>query len=471
MAELAATADIPRGDRAFLGHPIGLAYLAFTEAWERFSFYGMQALLVLYMVDRLLRPGHMEHIVGFAPIKAGLEGALGPLSGQALASAIFGIYAASVYLTPLAGGLIGDRWIGRRAAVTLGAVLMAAGHFLMAFEQAFVAALALLILGCGFLKGNIASQVGRLYGADDPRRDDAFQIYVLGINAGVIAAPLVCGTLGELYGWHWGSTAAGVGMLIALGVYLLGGRYLPPDSPRARRAAEAAAPRPPLTARDWRTIAALTALIPILGVAFVGNNQIYNVYMIWARDNADLVLMGWRAPVTWLQSLDAGASVAGLAVVALFWRWMAARRIIPSELTKLSIGCGISVLGFVDLAVAAGIQAHTGVKVPLAWLIAFHVVNSIAYANLLPVALSQFSRSAPPAVNATMIGVFYLLFFMTNAMVGWIGGFYEKMGHVQFWLLHGGLCAVAAAVLVVLHRPLKLALAPADSGGPPPVSR
>ena len=141
MAELAATADIPRGDRAFLGHPIGLAYLAFTEAWERFSFYGMQALLVLYMVDRLLRPGHMEHIAGFGPVKGALEAVLGPLSGQALASAIFGVYAASVYLTPLAGGLIGDRWIGRRAAVTLGAVLMAAGHFLMAFEWAFVAAL------------------------------------------------------------------------------------------------------------------------------------------------------------------------------------------------------------------------------------------------------------------------------------------------------------------------------------------
>ena len=463
MAELAATADIPRGDRAFLGHPIGLAYLAFTEAWERFSFYGMQALLVLYMVDRLLRPGHMEHVAGLGPVKAVLEWG-GPLSGQALASAIFGVYAASVYLTPLAGGLIGDRWIGRRAAVTLGAVLMAAGHFLMAFEWAFVAALALLILGCGFLKGNIASQVGLLYGPDDPRRDDAFQIYVLAINAGVIAAPLVCGTLGELYGWHWGFTAAGVGMLLALCIYLAGGRYLPADSPRQRRAEAAGAPpKPPLTGRDWRTIAALVALIPILGLAFVGNNQIYNVYMIWARDNADLMLMGWRAPVTWLQSLDAFVSVGGLVVVALFWRVMAARRIIPSELTKLTIGCAIAVLGFVDLAVSAAIQARTGVKVPLVWLIAFHVINSIAYANLLPVALSQFSRSAPPAVNATMIGVFYLLFFMTNLMVGWIGGFYEKMTPVQFWLLHAGLCAAAAAVLVLLHRPLKIALAPVEA--------
>ena len=447
-----------RADRGFLGHPVGLAYLAFTEAWERFSFYGMQALLVLYMVDQALRPGHVEHIVGFPLLKSLIDGGPRPLTTLALASQIFGLYTASVYLTPVLGGLAGDRWLGRRRAVTIGAVLMAFGHFMMAFEGAFLLALVLLILGCGFLKGNIASQVGRLYGPDDPRRDDAFQIFVLGINAGVIAAPLVCGTLGEVYGWRYGFTAAGVGMLLALGIYLSGRRYLPPDD--LRKAPTTIEPKPPMTARDWRAVIALVALLPIIAVSFVGNNQIYNVYMIWARDNADLVLFGWRLPVTWLQSYDAGASVAGLVGVVAFWRWMGARGLQPGELAKMVIGCAIAIAGFACLAAAAAIQARTGAKVPLAWLLAFHLINSVGFANLYPVGLALFSRSAPPAVNAAMMGIFYLLFVATNLMVGWIGGLYESMSHVQFWLLHGGLCLAACVALLMLHRPLEKALTP-----------
>ncbi len=171
----------------FLGHPRGLWYLAFTEAWERFSFYGMQALLVLYMVKYLLQPGRIEHVLGFEffhrlPLYNGLE-------GQALASAIFGTYSASVYLTPIFGGFLADRLLGRRRTVLLGALTMAAGHFLMAFEPFFLLALLCLVLGCGMFKGNIASQVGALYKPDDLRRADAFQIFYLGINAGVIASP------------------------------------------------------------------------------------------------------------------------------------------------------------------------------------------------------------------------------------------------------------------------------------------
>ena len=462
MAEIAAEALTAKtGDRAFLGHPVGLAYLAFTEAWERFSFYGMQALLVLYMVDQALRPGHVEHIIGFQGLRAVLEGSFGHLSVQALASQVFGLYTASVYLTPVLGGLIGDRWLGRRRAVTFGAVLMAAGHFMVAFEGAFLGALVLLIAGCGLLKGNIASQVGRLYGPDDPRRDDAFQIFVLAINAGVIAAPLVCGTLGEIYGWRYGFTAAGFGMLLALVIYLSGRRHLPPDNLPGRKAA--AAPKAPLSGHDWRALIALVVLVPIFATAFVGNNQIYNAYMIWARDNADLVLFGWRLPVTWLQSYDAGASVACLAGVVVFWRWMAARGRRPGELTKMVIGCAIGVLGFALLALAAVIQARTGGKVPLGWLLAFHIVNSIAFVNLYPVGLALFSRSAPAQVNAAMMGVFYLLFVLTNLMVGWIGGLYESMGHAQFWTLHGGLCAASCLVLLVLYRPLEKALRPDEA--------
>ena len=167
--------SLPRSDIAFFGHPKGLAYLSFSEAWERFSYYGMQTLLVLYMVHQLLLPGHVEHVAGFATLRGFLERASGPLSVQALASAVFGLYAGAVYLTPVLGGLLADRVLGRTKTVIIGALLMAAGHFLMAFEQPFLLALLCLILGNGCFKGNIASQVGGLYAHDDLRRADAFR--------------------------------------------------------------------------------------------------------------------------------------------------------------------------------------------------------------------------------------------------------------------------------------------------------
>src|SRR5579863_9608480 len=173
----AQTVPASASDTAFFGHPKGLGYLSFAEAWERFSYYGMQTLLVLYMIHRLLLPGHVERVAGFAMLRGFLERASGPLSVQALASAVFGLYAGAVYVTPILGGLLADRVLGRTKTVIIGALLMAAGHFLMAFEQPFLLALLCLILGSGCFKGNIASQVGALYGHGDLRRADAFQIY------------------------------------------------------------------------------------------------------------------------------------------------------------------------------------------------------------------------------------------------------------------------------------------------------
>src|SRR5438477_6430866 len=237
----------------FLGHPRGLWYLAFTEAWERFSYYGMQSLLVLYMVNYLLKPGRIEHVAAFASFRK----LYGGRAGQALASAIFGTYTASVYLTPIFGGFLADRVLGRRRTVLLGAFTMAAGHFLMAFETAFLFALLCLVLGCGMFKGNIASQVGSLYKPDDLRRADAFQIFYLGINAGVIISPLIVGSLGEKVCWHYGFAAAGVGMLLAIAIYLWGQKYLRASDNDPRLAAGPgrsggnAAPKAKLTKRDW----------------------------------------------------------------------------------------------------------------------------------------------------------------------------------------------------------------------------
>src|ERR1035441_6269582 len=232
-----------QSDHSFVGHPRGLAYLAFAEGWERFSYYGMQTLLVLYMVRQLLQPGHIENIAGFHGFRAALERLYGgPLSTVALASAIFGLYTAMVYLTPIAGGIIADRWLGKTRTVVIGALLMAAGHFLMAFEMSFLIALLCLLTGVGCFKGNLASQIGALYAPSDLRRADAYQIYYLFISGAVIVAPLIAGTLGELYGWHYGFGAAGVGMLISLAIYRSGRRWLPAER-TATRARSIARPR------------------------------------------------------------------------------------------------------------------------------------------------------------------------------------------------------------------------------------
>ena len=319
-------------DRSFIGHPRGLAYIAFTEAWERFSYYGMQSLLVLYMVNRLLHPGHIEAIAGFGSFRHLLEIFYGRLQTQPLASAIFGVYTALVYLTPIGGGLIADRWLGRTRTITIGAILMSAGHFLMAFDVTFLLALACLLTGVGCFKGNLASQVGGLYSAGDNRRADAFQIYYLFINGGVIISPLITGTLGELYGWHWGFGAAGVGMLIGLTIYLAGRQYLPPDSPVVDKSERAAKPK--LTHREKMGILALLLLLPVITLAIIGNQQIFNAYLVWAEKSANLIFFGKKMPTTWLITVDSVLSVTFLALAVVFWRLWSKRFREPVEITK-----------------------------------------------------------------------------------------------------------------------------------------
>ncbi len=447
-------------DRSFLGHPRGLGYLAFTEAWERFSYYGMQSLLVLYMVDRLLHPGHIERIAGFGPFRQVLEEIYrGPLSVQALASAIFGLYTGLVYLTPIAGGFVADRILGRTRTITLGALLMAAGHFLMAFDFTFLAALTCLLIGVGCFKGNLASQVGGLYETGDNRRADAFQIYYLFVNAGVIVAPLIAGTLGEIYGWHYGFGAAGIGMLIGLTIYLSGRKYLPPDTAATTRSERAAKPK--LTHREKMAIIALLALLPVLTLAVIGNQQIFNAYLIWAERSVDLVFFGRKMPTTWLITLDSVLSMTFLAGAVVFWRLWAKKFPEPAEITKLGIGSLVAVTGFLCLATGATIAAAAHGKVAIGWLIAFHVLNSIGFANVFPVSLALYARVAPAALSSTIIGIYFLHLFAANNLVGWIGGMLERMPAAQFWLMHAAFCGIAGLIFLIAGKLFGHLLAPA----------
>jgi proton-dependent oligopeptide transporter, POT family len=454
-------------DRSFLGHPRGLGYIAFAEAWERFSYYGMQALLVLYMVHRLLLPGHVEHVAGFGAYHRLINSIYGNLSTQPLASAIFGHYTSLVYLTPIAGGLIADRWLGRTRTITIGALLMSAGHFLMAFDVTFLLAMTCLLCGVGCFKGNLASQVGALYTPGDNRRADAFQIYYIFINGGVIAAPLIAGTLGEIYGWHWGFGAAGVGMLIGLTIYLLGRKYLPHDSPvvEEKEASPDHTAKTKLTRRDIIAIVVLIGLLPFLTIAIIPNQQIFNAYLLWAEAHAKLPVLpfyGKQMPTTWLITLDSIVSVSFLFIAVIFWRLWSKKFREPAEITKIAIGSLIAVTGMLSLVIGAAIAAKSGEKVAIGWLVGFHILNSAGFANVFPVSLALYARVAPAALSATIIGIYYLAFFAANNLVGWIGGLLEKMAATQFWLLHAGLAGVAGITFFLAGGIFGHLLAPGD---------
>jgi POT family proton-dependent oligopeptide transporter len=452
-------------DRGFLGHPRGLAYLVFAEAWERFSYYGMLSLLVLYMSQQLFLPGHIEMIAGFSAFRHGVEAVFGPKTPLALALLIGGLYGGGVYLTPIFGGFLADQVLGRTHTVALGAVLMALGHFLMAFEVSFLWALACLLVGVGCFKGNIATQVGELYAVDDPRRADAFQIYLLGINVAVIISPLICGYLGQKVAWHWGFGVAGVGMLIGLAVYLSGRRWLPPDAPRPSRTDSSATSPTRLTIDDIMTVGILVLLLPVLALASVGNQQIFGAYMVWGAANYDLVLFGWAMPAPWLISLDAIVSTATIVASVAFWRWWATRRREPQEITKLAVGALIAALAPLALSIASTQEALTGHKVALAWGLAFHVINDIGYANMFPVGLALYSRAAPKGLSGMIIGVYYLNLFGGNTLAGWLGGLLEPLGAANFWMLHAALVLGGAVALFAAGALFRHHLAP---GAPAP---
>jgi POT family proton-dependent oligopeptide transporter len=449
--------SVVRADKAFLGHPAGLGWLSATEFWERFSYYGMLTLLALYMTQQLLLPGHVENIIGFPVFRRFVEGLYGAHSPQALAAGIVGLYSGLVYVTPLAGGYLADRFIGRTMAITVGAALMALGHFLMAFDVSFLLALLCLLIGVGFFKGNIASQVGDLYPPGDLRRADAFQIYLFGIQIAVILSPLVCGTLGQKVAWHWGFGAAGVGMLIGLATYLFGRPWLPKEPPRDRAARE---DRQPLTREQWTSVIVLIAILPILAVAIVGNQEIFNAYIVWANDAFQLTFFGFSMPITWIVSFDSFISAATILLSVAFWRWWATRRKEPDEITKVTIGVIISALGPLMLAGAAATIAATGHRANLGWAIGFHLLNDIGFANVLPVGLALYTRASPKQITGVMIGVYYLHLFAGNVLTGWLAGQLEKMPATTFWLMHAGLMAAAAAVLLLVRNVAGRSLAP-----------
>jgi POT family proton-dependent oligopeptide transporter len=450
--DVALPPAIPLRARTFFGEPRALAYLAFTEAWERFSYYGMTAILVLYMSHSLLLAGHVERVVGFGALRAGLEAVFGPMSTLALASQIFGLYTGFVYFTPVLGGLIADRWIGQRNAVVLGALLMSAGHLAMAFDASFLLALLLLIVGCGFLKGNISTQVGTLYAANDRTgRTRGFSIFSIGINVGAVAGPLLCGLLAQLYGWHAGFGLAGILMLFGLITYLAGYRELS----EARRVVAHHVSAAPLDRAQWGAIGALIAVMAITMFQSIAYYQNSNMALIWIDRSVDLGVLGFHVPVAWFNSIDSLVSIIAVPFLFALWRYQAIHGSEPGEIAKIGTGACIACIANLLLVAGCAVTSHVPVIVP----VIYDVLLGIAFLYYWPTLLALVSRAAPPRVRATMMGTAFLSLFLGNITLGWLGGFFETMSALQFWALHAAIAATGGALALLLRRRLERALA------------
>ena len=411
-------------DKTWFGQPRGLTILFLTQMWELFSYYGMRTLLVYYMTKQLL----------FAQEKA---------------SFIYGTYTAMAYFTPILGGMVADRWLGKRNAVILGGSVMALGHFAMAFEPLFYVGLATIALGNGLFLPSLPSQINDLYRADDPRRGRAYNVYYVGVNIGGFLAPLICGTLGEVYGWHYGFGAAGIGMFAGLMIYVFGRGYLPPEPPRLRVAEPVVS-----HAGNHHAVWWLLLGVGIAATIFRGAyEQIGNTLALWIDTGVDRAWGAFTIPMTWFQSLNPLLVIAMTPLLLAHWRRRADAGRDTSPALRMAIGALIVAGAYLLLAAVAG--SADGARVGWYWLLAFFVILTIGELYILPTGLGLFARLAPPRLGATTVASWFLAVFTGSLLAGGVGTLWTKTSHAGFFLLLAGLATLAALLLWRLDRPIR----------------
>jgi POT family proton-dependent oligopeptide transporter len=450
MATTPGTANRP--GEAY-GQPKGLWVLAGTELWDRISFHGMQAMLVLYMTgDLLVHPERVQTILGFGAYRNAVEAMTGPLSDVALATQTFGLYLAFVTGLPLLGGWVGDKFTGRKVAVGMGAAMMTAGHFFLAFDPTFLIALVLLMFGAGFLRGNLSAQIKSLYADGDPREVNAFQYYYFAVNFGAFIAPIMTSTVAVTmgYGWHAGFAVAGFGMLIGLLVYITGARFLPPDAGLRLRRSDTPAARQPLTAGEKRRIWGLFAIWPVSVAFWTAQAQIWNVYNVWVQDHIDMRIGSFTMPVPYLQSLDGLAPAVFTPITLWIWARMALKGREPDEFLKLAFGVTLFGVAVAMLAAEPLLAGGAG-KGPVLLPVMFHVVSNFAAVWFAPVMLAIFATRAPSAWRGTLIGINSLAVATASLISGRMGSLYEQVSPSEFWLINAAIC-FAAGALVLLAR-------------------
>jgi proton-dependent oligopeptide transporter, POT family len=370
------------------------------------------------------------------------------LMGQQQASMVYGVYVATFYFTPILGGIVADRWLGKRRAVIIGAAIMSLGHFMMASEGLFYFALAAIAIGNGLFLPSLPSQIDGLYPAGDPRRGGAYNVYYVGINVGGLLAPLVCGTLGEVYGWHWGFGAAGVGMLAGLAVYVLGGRYLPDSDTHL---AKAAARRPAVPSRvDLRTRIRVLVLVGLCVMLFRGAyEQTGNTIALWADSGIDRHIAGRLSiPMTWFQALNPMLVIVLTPLLVARWTRQANRGAEPTPARKMAMGATGVALAFLLLAIVSALSPAGHAS--WIWLALFFLALTVGELFILPVGLGLFARLAPHEYRATTVAAWYFASFGGNLLAGALGTAWSRMEPAVFF----GLMAIVAAGAGVLLRTL-----------------
>jgi proton-dependent oligopeptide transporter, POT family len=452
----APTADGPKlPGGTFLGHPRALYLLFFTEMWERMSYYGMRALLVLYLTDKV-------------------RGGFGWSKAEALS--LYGTYTGLVYLTPLFGGIIADQLLGQRRSVVIGGTLMMIGHFLMAVPgvPAFYAAIAFLIAGNGMFKPNISTMVGQLYRAGDPRRDGAFTIFYMGINIGAFLSSAVCGTLGEKYGWDWGFGSAGVGMLIGLVLIIAFGKMALGDvGLRANKkdkaelasnkaaAAQQKVATAALTREETHRIIVIIVLLVFVVFFWAAFEQAGGLMNLYTDEKVDRFFFGFQVPTTWFQAFNPIFIVVLAPVFAGMWTKLGNVQKDPSIPLKMAFGLLLLSAGFVFM-LGASKQAEAAGKAALFWVVAAYLFHTMGELCLSPVGLSMVTKLAPARIGSLLMGTWFLANAIANKLAGVIGGYAEQLG--EFTLFLGIVIATAAAgiVLAVLSPLLKKMMHGAD---------
>ena len=407
-------------DRGWFGHPRGLTILFLTNMWEQFSFYGMRALLVYYMTRQLM-------------------------IDQERSSYIYGAYAACAYFTPIIGGVLADRRLGKRRSVITGASIMAAGHFMMAFEPLFYVALATIAIGNGLFLPSLPSQINDLYAPGDPRRGWAYNVFYVGVNVGGFLAPLICGTLGEFYGWHYGFGAAGVGMLAGLLVYILGQKHLPSERMAVPPARLPQPARGAAANRAWLVLVALGLAVTVFRSAY---EQVGNTVALWSGEGVDRAVGGFTIPMTWFQSLNPLLVMMMTPPLLAIWRRRSDRGRETSPSRRMMQGASIVALAYALLAVAAW-QAGSG-KAHWLWLVAFFLVLTFGELFILPTGLGLFARLAPPTLGATTVAAWFLTIFAGSLCAGLVGGLWSHIPHAAFYALLAVLALLAGLILIML---------------------
>lgn len=489
------------GDRSFFGHPRGLSTLFFMEMWERFSYYGIRPLLVLFMTAALASGGF-----GF---------------DRTVASSIVGVYAASVYLASLPGGWIADRWLGLQRSVFWGGVLIACGHVSIALSilfahAAFFVGLVLIVLGTGLLKPNVSATVGDLYPEGGARRDAGFSVFYMGINLGALIAPLVTGYLGERVGWHWGFGAAGLGMIIGVVTYRLRAkrtlgpigatpRSTPDEQRKVRNITLAAllvvaavvvltmvgvlhidavalAERmgliilslvllyfiylflfARLTGAEKKSVAVIFVLFVFATFFWAGFEQAPTSLNLFARDFTDRTVFGWEMPTPWLQSAEAFFVIALAPVFAWIWVALARRKLDLSSPAKFALGLAFAAASFFVMwtasnRVIAGSTAGGAVRVSFWWLVGCYFLQSLGELSLSPVGLSSMTKLAPRRFVGQMMGIWFTADALGNLIAGLVGGHVNPNDLSQMPLLFGRTAmslAIAAGVIAVLAIPIR----------------